>query len=678
MKQKCLPAIALARNIMRVITNGLFVRSITFIGWRRQVQAGQSLVEILLAMGLTAILLPALLTGLVSSRQGKVQQAQRTQAVYLLNETVDAVRSVREKGWTGFAVNGTFHTATASNSWTLLPGSVVINGLTQSVIVGDVNRAPGGEIVTSGGSLDPSSKKVDISISWDQPYPSTVNAALYITRYLNNNAFIQTAVADFNVGTKSGTIITNTAGGEVTLGAGGHGDWCAPNLSIAALDLPKQGVADAITTIEGRAFVGTGDNSSGVSFANVLISNANPPIASIAGTFDGYKTNGVFGENDYAYIATDNSSKEVVIIDLRTKDANNKYSEIGFFNAPTNKKGDQVWVSGIVGYMITEQKLYSFDLSSKNGSRPILDPDGVTVGDGTRVVVVGSYAYVTIKGSSIEVQIVDVSNPSNMVIVGQVDLTGKDAKDIFVNSTGTRAYAVTSKQDAKREFFTINIETKIGNQPVIGSYEANGMNPKALTVVPGNKAIIVGQEGEQYQVIDISDETAPVRCGGLTLDASNLKVNGISSVIESDGDAYSYIMTAATDSEFKIIEGGPGGQYASSGDFTSSTFDAGYSTAFNRFDVSVNRPNSTDIKSQVAISQAVNGSCSSATYNFVGPDTTSLSFFTTSQTSGIQSFSYSIPPNLNPGRCFKYKEFLSTIDLFSSPIFYDIAVNYSP
>lgn len=647
-------------------------------------QKGQSLVEIILAMGLAALILPALLTGLVSSRQGKAQQAQRTQAVYLLNETVDSVRSVREKGWTGFAVNGTYHPEISSSSWTLATGSAVVNGLTQSVTIGDVFRDANGAIVTSGGSLDPSSKKVDVLISWGQPYSSSINASLYLTRYLDNNSFTETSVADFDVGTKSGTVVTNTSGGEIILGAGGQGDWCAPNLSITALDLPKQGVADAITAIEGRAFVGTGENSSGVSFANVSISNTNPPAASIAGTFDGYKTNGVYGETNYGYIATDNGHKEVVIIDLTNKDSNNKYSEIGFFDAPGNKKADQVWVSGNIGYVVVDKKLYSFDLASKSGSRPTIDNDGVSLaGDGTRVVVVGNYAYVTIKEASIEMQIIDINNSSSMVVVGQADLTGKDAKDIFVNSTGTRAYLVTGKQDDKREFFIVDVSTKTGNRPVIGSYEANGMDPKALTVVPGNKAIIVGKEGsensEEYQVVDISNEGVPVRCGGLNLgDQDGRKVNGISSVLEADGDAYSYIMTGDSNAEFKIIEGGPGGSYSTSGTFESGTFDAGYSTAFNRFDTSINRPDATDIQFQVAVAEDVSESCLNAPFNFVGPDTTSSTFFTTSVTSGIQVFNFAVPPSINPGRCFKYKAYFSTTDSLSTPIFYDMTGNYSP
>lgn len=648
-------------------------KNLSFIIYHLSFQKGQSLVEILLAMGLAAILLPALLTGLVSSRQGKAQQAQRTQAVYLLNETVDAVRSVREKGWMGFAVNGTFHPAILGSSWTLATGSALINGLTQAISIGDVNRATSGAIVTSGGTLDPSSKKVDVAISWGQPYLSTVSASLFITRYLDNNSFTQTTVADFNTGTKSGTTITNTAGGEVTLGAGGHGDWCAPNLSLAALDLPKNGVANALTAIEGRAFAGTGDNSSGVSFANINITTTYPPVASINGTFDGYKTNGVFGETNYAYLATDNHSKEVVIIDLN-QNQNGKYVEVGYFDAPGNGNGNSVYVSGNVGYMTDGSTLYSFDLSSKTGSRPQLGSLSLA-GTGTKVFIVGTYAYVAIDSSSTQMQIININNPSSMSVVGQALVNGQEAQDVFVNSTGTRAYLATEASSSKKEFFIVDISTKTGNRPTVGSYEANGMNPKGVTVVTNNKAILVGTGGEEYQAIDIATESNPTRCGGLNIDTG---VNGVSSVIQQNGDVFSYIITGDSNSEFKMIEGGPGGSYVPSGDFTSSAFDAGYSTAFNRLDVSVNRPTSTDIKFQVAVSQAVSGSCNGASFNFVGPDSTSSTFFTTSVTTGAQGFSFSIPPNINPGRCFKYKAFLSTSDPTANPIFYDITVNYSP
>lgn len=634
------------------------------------IEKGQSLVEIILVIGLSAVILPALLTGLVSSRQGKAQQAQRTQAVYLLNETVDAVRSVREKGWTLFANNGTFYPVISGSNWTLVSGSTVSAGLTQQVIVSDLNRDSNGAIATIGGALDPSTKRVDVSISWGQPYMSTVSASLYITRYLDNNSFTQTTVADFDVGTKSGTTITNTLGGEVILSAGGHGDWCAPgDYILAQMDLPKSGTANAISAYEGRAIAGTGENSSGVSLADITITNANPPVPSLAGTFDGYKTNDVFIDGNYAYLATDSNSKEVVIVDLTT------HAEVGYFNTPTNADATSVYVSGTKGYVTAGFYLYIFDLASKSGSRPQVGNGYFFLGFATNVVVNGNYAYVSLASSPIELQIIDISNPQSYRNTGWADVNGTDGKRIFVNSTATRAYLATSQDASRREFFIIDISQKTGARPTVGSYEASGMNPTSLSVVPGNRAILVGTGAEEYQVLDISNESIPVRCGGLSIDSG---VRGISSVLELDGDAYSYIVTGDGSAEFKIIEGGPGGQYSSAGTFISGAFDAGYQTAFNRFDVSVNRPSSTDIQFQVAAAPATGGSCNGAIFDFVGPGATSSAFFTTNVTSGTQVFNFAVPPSINPGRCFKYKAFFSTADSLSTPIFYDMTGNYSP
>ena len=59
---------------------------------------GQALVELLVALGISAVILPALLTGLVSSREGRTQQKLRLEAVSKVKEGEEALRVVREKG----------------------------------------------------------------------------------------------------------------------------------------------------------------------------------------------------------------------------------------------------------------------------------------------------------------------------------------------------------------------------------------------------------------------------------------------------------------------------------------------------------------------------------------------------------------------------------------------------
>lgn len=892
-------------------------------------QKGQSLVELLLAIGLSAVLLPALLTGFVASREGKAQAGQRTEAVALLKATVEAVRSVREKGWSNFATNGTFYPEISGSSWTLTacsPTCPTVNGFNRQIVISNVQRGtcPGpdcGKIVTTGGATDPSTKKAVTTVSWGTPYLSSITSTLYLTRYLGNNAFtqtlgLQTPPLDFDLGTKSDTTVTNTSGGEVILGPGNYGDWCGPSLSYS-LDLPKSGVANALTAIPsgGQAFAGTGDNAAGAAFANIAISNPPPPTppdASIVATFDPtppIKTNDVFGETDYAYLATDTNSKEVVIIDLNNIVAG-KYQDIGYFDAPGSGSGNTVYVVGNTGYMTAGSTLYSFGLSSglagHSGSRPALDPDGVTLaGTGKKVVINGNYAYVAVDSTTTQLQIIDVSNPNNMSVVGQAsvgniaaldfdgtndkanipdspslrpppsaltvaawikpdtlsgtktvvdkrvsgsadsyvlgttgtsarfcaaetgtqcanggtistgvwqyltgtydgatirtyinavqvatlartnpltystfpvligaedqagtltlffngmidevriynrvlapgeiathynegvsaklgasssqglvgywnldeatgqtinDSTGvnngtlgatsaaasddptwapvnagnKGGADVVVSPTGDRTYLAIEQSATNREFFIIDTSTKTGNRPVLGTYEANSMDPKGVTIVDNNKkAIIVGTGGEEYQVINTLTETSPVYCGGLEV---NSNIRDITSVVEPDGDAYSYIVTGDVSAEFKIVKGGAGGAYITSGTFESATFPVSLQAAFNRFDVSVNNLLNTNTEFQVAVKPGVGDpvSCTGVTFaasDFVGPSATGADKFqTTTPTSGTQVFNFTIPPPINPGQCFRYKTYMSTTDFFATPTFYDITVNYS-
>lgn len=640
---------------------------------------GQSLVELLLVIAIASLVLPSITTVFVTSRAGRSQSNLRQQAVAYAKEALEAVRVVRENDWDTFAVNGTYYPQISATTWVLTPGTQTVNGLTRSVVLSDVYRDQSGAIAQSG-TLDPSTKKVVITVSWNQPIAQQIQTTAYLTRYLENITYTETTESDFDAGTINGATVTNDAGGEVILGAGGQGQWCAPNLSITSLDLPKNGAANAVTAIEGRAFVGTGDNSSGVSFANISITNANPPSASVIGTYDCCKTNDIFGEANYSYIATDTNSKEVVIVDLTT----NPYSEAGYVNTPGNSDATGIFVLGNTGYVTAGNKLYNFDLSSKSGSRPLLDSDGVHValfGTAGELFVVGNYAYVTLgTWAARELAIIDISNPSNMQYVGYADVNGESGQEVFVNSTGTRAYLATSSSSTKSEFFIIDTSSKSGSRPVISSYDANGMDPKGVTVVTGNKAVLVGSGAEEYQVIDITNENSLSRCGGLNIDSG---IREVSSVLEADGDAYSYIVTGDSSAEFKIIEGGPGGQYSTEGTFESQTFDPQVETRYyNRFTATISKPSQTDISLQLAVAdEAVDHTCNGVTYNFVGPDGTASTFFTSTDN---QTISGQIPSDdngsgyENPARCLRYKSYLSTDDSTQTPVLYDITINYSP
>ena len=665
-----------------------------------KLSSGQSLLEILLAIGLSVLVLPTLFLGFMAARQGKAQSNQRLVAVPLMIEAEEAVRSARERGWTEFAAyqhDVPYHPEINNGHWILSSGNETINDFQRQLVLSSVFRDTNGTIVTSGGTLDPSTIKAIITVSWDHPLSSSVNTTIYLTRR-NNQTYTETTEVQFEQGTKTSVVVTNNGGGEVTLGStGGYGDWCNPYLSMSSLDLPKSGVANAISAIEGQIATGTGENASGVSYANILLDDPAYPIevtAAISGTFDGYKTNDVFIEQDCAYLGTDNNNKEVVIIDLTQKDVDDKYQEIGYYNLPGNRDGNTISVANNTGYVTDGDKLYSFDLSIKSGSRPSKDSDGITLpNNATEIIIIGNYAYITINDNNNQLVIVDVSNPNNLIILDQISVAGAEGKGLFINRTATRAYLVTGSSENQREFFIISIDQESSEyRQTLSSYDTNGMDPKGVITVSGPRAIVVGVGAEEYQVINITHENLSLpdllpQCGGMEI---NSGINGISTVFTTSERAYSYIITGDQTSELKIVEGGPGaggGAYSLSGVFESQTFDVTSvssepQVAFNRLFTDINEPALvTEIKMQVAIADPVAGSCDSVNFDFVGPDKTDQSYFTSTGTSIIENqipFDNDNVGYENPGRCLRYKAFLSTQDETLTPILNEVVINFSP
>jgi len=290
---------------------------------------------------------------------------------------------------------------------------------------------------------------------------------------------------------------------------------------------------------------------------------------------------------------------------------------------------------------------------------------------GNKINVVGNYAFVATSGTVNQLNIIDVSDPTNLIKITSFSVNGASGQDLFVSANGNRVYLITSESATKDEFFVIDVSNK--NSPtILGSYNTNGMNPKGVTIVPGNKAIIVGTGGsQQYQVVDLTTETSPTHCtsggrsGGMAIASG---VNGVSSVLEADGDAYSYIITGDASSELKIIEGGPGGKYSSEGTFESKIFDMGNEVAFNFFASTEFLPNgvTSDISYQFSGADPVNGSCSGVSFTYQSPENFQIPL--DSNNTGYE----------NPARCFRYKTTLTSSDPAYSPTLNDITINYSP
>ncbi len=337
--------------------------------------SGHLLIEILLASAIFAVAVPALMVGLSTATDGKAQQLQRLQASTLLRESQEAVRSVREKGWTIFAQNGTYYPVIQGNTWSFATGSATTDGFTREIVVSDVFRDSSGKIASSGGVLDPSTKKLVTSVWWQTPLTATISATSYLVRYLDNLAYTHTTAADFNSTNLIQLSVTNTSGGEVQLSDNNKAKWCEPSFSTSTIDLPDgppvavaARSSSSSTSVPNDVFVATSPystNSAKLAYVNVT-ANTEDPSSTLQGTFtldaskysdpglvpSGLGIDNTFKTNDVAYytspsnklyalLATDQPSKEVVAIlvndnlagNSEFQDATNKiYKYQTFFN----------------------------------------------------------------------------------------------------------------------------------------------------------------------------------------------------------------------------------------------------------------------------------------------------------------------------------------------------------
>lgn len=667
---------------------------------------GQSLIELLVVIALSAVIYPSLVGGFIASRDGRVAQRQRLIATTVLKETQEEVRNVRERSWNEFATDGTFHTEVSPSGTTFIlkPAPITVGGFTRQVDISDVRRNTGGAIVTTGGTVDPSTKMVVTTISWTQPLNSSLVETTYLTRFRDNLTITETKkTADFLLGTGQNILVKDTTGsfpddGEVTLGAGGNLDWCSPGTPVNLTDLSGQGDARGVVADYGRAYIGMGQNASSKPFYNVRViipTAPTTPTVTQLGVYDPtprQKSNDVYGQtigsNYFGYLATD---KEIIILNVNP-DTPEKLLSIDLAGG-VNGKG--VFVEGDMLYATTSDgMLYRYQLSSDRTSAAAKGSISLKINGnqvvGNKIYVINGYVFIALDSSGYQLKIIDGTDPTTLkdIAGGQIQLSDQPAQGVVARSDSNRAYVVTSMSSTKSEFFIIDTTNK-GSLSILAQYDTNtngNMDPKAVTLVTGNKAIFVGYNGDQYIVLQHLDQDKADFCGKINV--SGLNINGVSTIVENNR-SFSYIITNDSSKEFQMIEGGPGGGATTQGIFISQLHQYSFPTAFNRFVADINQPSypTTSVQLQIAVAP-VNSStndCSGVTYAFIGPDPANptTSSFTTSSPgvtsiTGIIPFGNPASGYQNPGSCFKYKAVLSTTDLNQAPTLYDITFNFSP
>jgi len=150
---------------------------------------GVSIIEILVVIAIINIALVSLLSLAVFSLKTSTFIKETNQANFLAQEGIEAVRSFRDGtnwdagGLGNLTIGIAYHPEKSGDTpprWQLIQGEEIVNSFTRKVEFENVQRDGNDNIIDSGGTNDPNTKKVAVTVFWED---KTVELITYLTNW---------------------------------------------------------------------------------------------------------------------------------------------------------------------------------------------------------------------------------------------------------------------------------------------------------------------------------------------------------------------------------------------------------------------------------------------------------------------------------------------------------------
>ncbi|MFA5009369.1 MAG: hypothetical protein WC534_02175 [Candidatus Paceibacterota bacterium] len=429
---------------------------------------GFSLIEAILSVTLLGMIAVSLGSILIYSQQGSRLSGDRSQASFLAEQGLEAIRNIRDNDFSTLS-SGTYGLTTTGNQWALSP--------TYPEIIDIFSR----EIEISDLGLD--RKMIKVKVGWtDNGNYREVEEITYLTNWM-----------------KLGIVI---------------GDWTSPSIESsvaysgggAAIDVETEGnYAYIIRTLASPYFAITDISDP----ANPITMGSCPNANCSLNTSLQKMT--VFG--NYAYVTSTNSDQELQIIDISDK---SNPVKVGFYNTPGTSDGNGLWYKDGLIYLTTNQsgvsgrdEFYIIDVS--NPANPTY-VDSLSLEANTKdVVVSGNYAYLASEDNDREFQIIDVSDPSNL------SLTTRYSLNIVGNSNGYNATTVAIAGNTafigrvtENRFYAIDISNPTAPTLISTTGISVSGVPNSFSVFNNNNYLAVanGQASAEIKIYDISNPSS--------------------------------------------------------------------------------------------------------------------------------------------------------------------------
>lgn len=149
--------------------------------------AGFGIIEVLVVVVIISLILVGLHSAAAQALRLTYESVKRTRATFLLEETIEALRTKRDAGWStsiGTLSNGTdYFLAFSGGAWVITTTNIFIDDIFERKFTMEGVYRDANDDIASSGSLDAGTKKITASVSWYAPTGTTTQS---ITTYITN------------------------------------------------------------------------------------------------------------------------------------------------------------------------------------------------------------------------------------------------------------------------------------------------------------------------------------------------------------------------------------------------------------------------------------------------------------------------------------------------------------
>jgi len=149
---------------------------------------GFGLLEIVIASAIITVSLGALILSFTNTLALEENNLRRTQAVFLAEEGLEMMRSLRASGWNNVSTHGQYQVDCLSGACVLAsPDGTLLSGLFNRVIEIAPAYRDSNDRLTEVGTIDPDTVFVTVSVTWStKGSEKTEVLQTYLTNILDN------------------------------------------------------------------------------------------------------------------------------------------------------------------------------------------------------------------------------------------------------------------------------------------------------------------------------------------------------------------------------------------------------------------------------------------------------------------------------------------------------------